>query len=66
MQSQAQHTMVNADRMIDLAKDMIDDIQDGVTVKLVRDPDQGSIMDFVTGKIDELPLKISIEIQEDD
>ena len=47
------------------AVELIEDIQDGVTVLVVREGDK-SIMDFVMGKCDELPIGFKIRIQDED
>jgi len=46
------------------ARWVLQEFSDGVSVKLVRDGD-GTIMDFISGKIDELPLKIIIDAEDD-
>jgi hypothetical protein len=45
------------------AVELIDDIQDGVTLTVVREGDN-SIMDFVMGRCDELPIGIKVRIQD--
>jgi len=42
---------------------LIEDLQDGVTVEIKR---TGSIMDFIQGKTDVLPLALRIVPEEDD
>jgi len=62
--------MSKADEGIDevkgLIKDFILDLQDGMSVKLVRaDKDDATIRGFLLGQVDELPLKIVIDISDD-
>ena len=64
MQSQASGTMFNVNELIDAGRDLMDDVQDGVTVTIERDPDAGTILDFITGKTDRLPLSIRIDVEE--
>jgi len=65
MQGDAQATMGAARMTLAAAKALLEEIQDGVDIKLVR-KGEGSILDFLAGKIDELPLRIEIAIEEDD
>lgn len=64
MQRQASGTMGNANALIDMGKDLIEDIQDGVSIKIVRKGEH-SIVDFLLGKCDELPLSIKIDLEDD-
>ena len=43
---------------------VLQEFEDGIAVKLVR-TGQGTILDFLGGKIDELPLKIIIDASDD-
>ena len=69
----ARQTMSNADKLMLQAQtdiiatlhDMILDLQDGVSIKLVRDPD-ASIMEFFLGDATELPFKIVIDVDEEE
>jgi hypothetical protein len=60
----AKDTMTGADEMISLAKDLLDDVNDGVAITFEL-PDDFSIADFITGKANKLPLKIWIEPAQD-
>lgn len=49
------------------ATHLLNELLDGFRFKLVRDPEaDGSVMDFVLGKIDELPVQVQIEVMEDE
>ncbi len=70
LEQHAHGTMSKADEGIDevkgLIKDFILDLQDGMSVKLVRaDKDDATIRGFLLGQVDELPLKIVIDISDD-
>jgi len=70
LESHAHGTMTNAnekmEEAIGLVKDFILDLQDGMSVKLVRaDKDDATIRGFLLGTVDELPLKIVIDISDD-
>ena len=43
---------------------LIAELLDGVSIKLVRQDKEATIVDFFTGKVDELPLKVVIQIEE--
>ena len=61
----ADQTMLKAQQeIIAVGNDLIDDIADGVSIKLVRKGDN-TIMDFVMGQCDELPLQVVIDIEAD-
>jgi hypothetical protein len=45
-------------------KDFILDVQDGVGIELEREGD-GTLVDFATGKIDKLPLRIMVDVSAD-
>jgi len=55
--------MFSAQDLIAFAKAVLADVEDGFTIKLIR-TGEGSVMDFVTGKIDELPIGVRIELEE--
>lgn len=42
------------------ARELLDDLRDGIGVKLVH-TGEGTILDFLAGRIKELPLKIMID-----
>ena len=44
---------------------LIRELMDGFRLVLVRNPDEGTVMDFVMGKIDRLPLECKIEVKEE-
>ena len=58
---------VNADRTIDLLRgdlrELLAELQNGVTIRVIRDKDSPhTVLDFVTGKCDELPIAFKIEL----
>ena len=57
--------VVIAEAFVENADDFVDELKDGIGVKFVRSG-EGSIMDFVTGQIDELPISIRIDVEEED
>ena len=63
LQANANSTMFSAQDLIAFAKAVLADVEDGFTIKLIR-TGEGSVMDFVTGQIDELPIGVRIELEE--
>ncbi|HUS38019.1 MAG TPA: hypothetical protein VMX74_01130 [Pirellulales bacterium] len=63
--NKAGRTLTGFDILAEKIGGLIDETQDGFTVKFVRSG-EGSIMDFVTGQIDELPISIRIDVEEED
>ena len=60
---------VNADRTIDVLRAdlraMIAELQDGVTIRVIKDKSSPhTVMDFVMGKCDELPIALKVEVKE--
>ena len=58
---------VNADRTIDLLRgdlrELLAELQNGVTIRVIRDKaSPHTVLDFVTGKCDELPIAFKIEL----
>ena len=47
------------------ATHLLEEILDGFRLVLVRKPDEGTIIDFVMGKIDRLPIECQIEVKEE-
>jgi len=58
LQSHAHHTM-------GLAEALLADLHDGVRLRLVRVGD-ATLLDFLAGKVDSLPLEIRIDPEEPD
>jgi hypothetical protein len=59
----------NADRTLDVlredARALMAEIQNGVTIRVIRDPSSPhTIMDFVMGRCDELPIALRVEPKE--
>lgn len=61
---QAQAVLAQASHTVSHADGLIDELFDGITLKLVK-VGEASIMDFLTGKVDELPLAVRIEVEEE-
>ena len=72
----ANRAVLNANRAINnvegqtnytlwILQELLKDVQDGVHVKLVRVGDD-TIMDFLLGRCDELPLEIEIDVREEE
>ena len=60
---------VNADRTIDVLRAdlraLLAEIQNGVTIRVIRDKTSPhTILDFVSGKCDELPIALKVEVKE--
>ena len=60
---------VNADRTIDVLRAdlraLLAEVQNGVTIRVIKDKSSPhTIMDFVMGKCDELPVALKVEIKE--
>jgi hypothetical protein len=60
---------VNADRTIDVLRAdlraLLAEVQNGVTIRVIRDKTSPhTILDFVSGKCDELPVALKVEIKE--
>lgn len=67
LEGNAHATMNQAQATIAAVKEsvvgLLEDLQDGVAVKVVRTGD-ATIMDFLTGKVSELPFVLRIEPEE--
>jgi hypothetical protein len=57
-------SLSDAQLALALVRDLISDLQDGIKVKLVRSGD-GTVVDFLVGRIDELPLQIVVDPREE-
>ena len=60
---------VNADRTIDVLRAdlraLIAELQDGVTIRVIKDRSSPhTVMDFVMGRCDELPIAFRVEPKE--
>ena len=60
---------VNADRTIDVLRAdlraLLAEVQNGVTIRVIKDKTSPhTILDFVTGKCDELPIALKVEVKE--
>jgi len=65
MQGDAHQTMAASRVTLEAAKALLEEIQDGVQIKLIR-VGKGTLVDFFMGRIDELPLRIEIAIEEEE
>jgi len=65
MQGDAHQTMAASRVTLEAARALLEEIQDGVQIKLVR-VGEGTLVDFFMGRIPELPLRIEIAIEEED
>ena len=59
----------NADRTLDVlradARALMAEIQNGVTIRVIKDKTSPhTVLDFVTGKCDELPIAFRVELKE--
>ena len=59
----------NADRTMDVLRAdlraLLAEVQNGVTIRVIRDKTSPhTILDFVTGKCDELPIAFRVEVKE--
>lgn len=61
--SEIQRTSSNVNELIDLADLFVNELMDGVTFTIVR-KGEGTLMDFFSGKIDELPISIKLLVDE--
>ena len=61
--SQAHAAASHANRTLSLADALIEELADGVKLKLVRVGDS-TILDFLQGRVDELPIAIQLDIEE--
>ena len=60
---------VNADRTIDVlradVRALLAEVQNGVTIRVIKDQSSShTIMDFVMGQCDELPIALKVELKE--
>ena len=60
---------VNADRTIDVlradVRALLAEIQNGVTIRVIKDKSSPhTVMDFVLGRCDELPIALKVELKE--
>jgi len=60
---------VNADRTIDVlradVRALLAEIQNGVTIRVIKDKSSPhTVLDFVTGKCDELPIALKVDLKE--
>ena len=62
---QIARTSDNANEAIDFAEALLGEIMDGVEFTLVR-RGEGTIMQFIMGEIDELPIGVKLIIDEDE
>jgi|CXWL01.1.fsa_nt_gi hypothetical protein len=62
--NQAGGAINNLNELIDLVDIFVDELMDGVTFTIVR-KGEGSLMDFLNGKIDELPIGIKLLVDEE-
>lgn len=53
----------DAHATMSVARELLHDLHDGVTIKLVN-TGQGTVLDFLSGKIKELPIQIIVDPQE--
>lgn len=61
MQSQASNTMFSAQEALALVKEILKDVEeDGVEISLIR-TGEGTLIDFMMGRISELPIKVQIK-----
>ena len=63
MQADSHRTMSEARISMSAATALLEEIQDGVQIKLVR-VGNGTLWEFLRGRIDELPLRIEVAIEE--
>lgn len=63
LQYNANQTMFSAQEVLDFAKAILAEIEDGVKISLIKEGD-ATIMDFILGKVDELPIKLKIDVNE--
>ena len=62
---QIQRTSNNANELIDYAEALLAEMMDGVSVTLFR-KGEGTLMQFLSGEIDELPIGIRLELREEE
>lgn len=62
---QIQRTSNNANELIDYAEALLAEMMDGVSVTLFR-KGEGTLMQFLSGEIDELPIGIRLELKEEE
>ncbi len=60
---QAQGVIHHADDTLTASDALVAELMDGVTLVLVHEG-EGTILDFLSGKIKELPLKVKIVVEE--
>ena len=65
IEANAHHTMSDAQLTLAAFKELADELTDGVNFKIVR-KGNASLMDFVMGKVDELPIEIRVVPKEED
>lgn len=59
LEAQASQTMSGADQLIAAGRALLEEVEDGFTLELVRDG-SATIMDFLMGKVDTLPIKVRV------
>jgi len=60
----AHATMSDAQALLAFARDFLADVADGVEFSIVRTGD-ATVKDFLEGKVDELPLKLKMKVDEE-
>lgn len=63
LESEASDTMTDAQRLLAVAQAFVEEIQDGVDVKIEKIKG-ASIQDFISGKTEVFPFKIRLEFVE--
>ena len=65
MQAEAQQTMGEAQLTLKALAALAEEVKDGVRLLLIREGD-GTLLQFLRGEIEELPLRVKIAIEEED
>ena len=60
----AKASLNNADLLIETIRAVVGELADGVTITLKREPGS-SLIGFMTGKEDEFPLVVRVELSEE-
>jgi hypothetical protein len=60
LEGSAQQTMGDAQGVLAVARALLDQLQDGVTIEIVK-TGEASLMDFAMGKADTLPICLRLK-----
>ena len=61
MPGRIRNTLDNTNELVDMLKDLIRKLNDGIEGSIIRDG-EGTFLQFFTGEINELPIKVKVKL----